>query len=122
MHRGMTPDAHSRHRYRLQLFEVKAGSDNAWFAAVENLRQLKLFLHSRETQLLFHSRCHELDLPQTLPVTAAALAPREFYTARGEKAESVAPAQKLLQRMRAEVGVDARLATWKSDKRVIEPL
>lgn len=106
--------------YRLQLVEVKSRSNNAWFAAVENLRQLRLLSDSPETRLLFHTRYPELDLPQALPVTALVLAPLEFYVAAGQKAESVAPAKKLLETMCAEAKVDARLAIWNPDKRTID--
>jgi len=104
--------------YRLLLVEVKTGSDNAWFAVVENLRQLRLFSESVETQQLFHQRCPELNLPQSLPVTAVVLAPESFYLAKGAKAASVAPAEKLLRRMHDEAGVEGQLATW---QRTIEP-
>lgn len=107
--------------YRLLLVEVKTRSNNAWFAVVENLRQLRLFSESPETQVLFHERCLELGLPQSLPVTAVVLAPHSFYTARGAKAESVAPVEKLLRRMRDAAGVDVQLATWESNERAIEP-
>ena len=78
--------------------------NHAWFAAVENLRQLKLFKQSLETQLLFRRRCPELDLPERLPVTAVVLAPPSFYVANGRRAEAVAPAERLLGRMRDEAG------------------
>ncbi len=99
--------------YRLLLVEVKANSNNAWFAVVENLRQLRLFSESEETQRIFHDhRLPSLDLPQPLPVTGVVLAPEGFYTAPGAKAASVSPAQRLLSGMRAETGVDIRLASW----------
>lgn len=108
--------------YRLHLVEVKVRSNNAWFAAIENLRQLRLFSESRKAQRLFHARRPELMLPGSLAVTAVVLAPAEFYGARGQKAEAVAPAQALLASLRAEEAVDARLATWESDHRVIKPV
>ena len=110
------------HEYRLLLVEVKTGSNHAWFAAVENLRQLKLFKQSPETQLLFRRRCPEMDLPERLPVTAVVLAPPRFYVANGRRAESVAPAERLLERMRDEADADVRLATWELRDRTIVPL
>lgn len=110
------------HEYRLLLVEVKTTSNHAWFAAVENLRQLKLFKRSLETQSLFHRRCPDLDLPERLPVTAVVLAPSSFYVASGRKAESVAPAERLLERMRKEASADVRLATWDPRERTIMPL
>src|SRR6202041_3212732 len=55
--------------YRLILGEVKTTDEHAWFATVENLRQLRLMLDSAEAQRLFRRRMPELSLPQTLPVT-----------------------------------------------------
>ena len=40
-------------RHRLELVEVKATSNNAWFASIENLRQLRLFKESTESRTLF---------------------------------------------------------------------
>ena len=111
------------HAYRLQLIEVKVTSDNAWFAAVENLRQLKLFLASPEARRLFHERCPTLGLGQELEdVMGVVLAPRahEFYEAPVKRRDSVAPARRLLKRLRDETGVDTRLATWDPHERVIE--
>jgi hypothetical protein len=61
-------------------------------------------------------------LPERLPTTALVLAPSAFYTDRGQKKAAVAPAQKLLQRMRAESGLDMRLSEWDPERRAIEPL
>jgi hypothetical protein len=108
--------------HRLQLVEVKDSSNHAWYAVIENFRALKLFSKSEVPQRLFHERRPELELPERLPVTAVTLAPRAFYASRGRRAESVAPAVRLLERMRAECGVDAVLATWDRVSRLIEPL
>lgn len=109
-------------KYQRLLVEVKAKSNNAWYGVVENLRQLKLFRESEEAQGLFQVRCKELALPASLPVAAVTLAPRDFYSARGAKGNSVAPAQELLVTMWAECGVEALLATWDPSQRVIEVL
>lgn len=106
--------------YTHQLIEVKTTSNNAWYAAVQNLRQLKLFSESREAQL-FHKRWPELELPHVLPVTGVVLAPLAFYMAPNKKAEAVVPAQTLLQHMRVEAKVDVQLTTWDSEQRVITP-
>jgi len=98
--------------YNLFLVEAKVASDNAWYATVENLRQLRLFLEADEMRRLFHVRQPELDLPESLPVTGVVLAPEDFYTARGQKRESVVPAQRLLERMRADFDLDVQLAVW----------
>jgi hypothetical protein len=106
--------------YRLLLVEAKHKSGNAWYAAVENLRQMKLFSESVEIRSLFHTRRRELNLPDPLSATAVVLARRDFYTAGGQKALAVAPAQELLRRMNADFSVDAQLATWDSARRVIK--
>jgi pimeloyl-ACP methyl ester carboxylesterase len=42
----------------------------------------------------------------------AVLAPHQFYSSRGKKANSVEPALKLLARFTSEFNVDVRLAVW----------
>ena len=105
--------------YRVLLVEVKTSSNNAWYAAVENLRQLKLFTQSPPAQGLFYERKNP-GLPQALDTTAVVLAPIDFYTAAGAKDAAVSPAAKLFERMREETGFDARLATWDSHRRAVE--
>jgi hypothetical protein len=106
---------------RLLLIEVKVVSNNAWYAAVENLRQLKLFLHSASPRDVFHHRLPELSLPDDLHTTAVVLAPRDFYTAAGAKSAAVGPATRLLQRMSGvHDEADAVLATWDPASRAIE--
>jgi hypothetical protein len=104
----------------LLLVEVKVESNNAWYAAVENLRQMKLFLSSATPRAVFHTRLPELGLPDDLPTTAVVLAPLSFYTAPGKKSAAVAPARRLLQRMSHETRLDAVLATWDPESRAIE--
>ena len=107
--------------YRLQLVEVKATSDNPWFAAVENLRQMRLFRES-PIQSLFRDRCSAPDLGEELRVTGIVLAPNEFYEKPVKRRDSVAPAQELLDRMNRKPDVDMRLATWNANFREIESL
>lgn len=108
--------------YEILLVEVKRDAQNAWYAAVENLRQMKLLASGTTTRRLFHARRADLQLPDALPMTAVVLAPRDFYTAPGAKAATVAPAEELLERMRTAARVDASLATWDPVERVIAPL
>jgi len=98
--------------HRLFLCEVKAESNNAWYAAVENLRQLRLLMSSPESRGVFFHRCPTFSLPADIPVTALVLAPYLFYSSRGKKANSVEPALKLLARFTSEFNVDVRLAVW----------
>jgi hypothetical protein len=107
--------------FRLLLVEVKVESNNAWYAAVENLRQLKLFLHSTSPRDVFQHRLHELSIPDKLTTTAVVLAPREFYRAAGAKCAAVGPATRLLQKMSENhPEISAVLATWDPVSRTIE--
>jgi hypothetical protein len=72
-------------KYRLELVEVKISSNNAWYAAIENLRQLRLLGQSPETRRLFHCRRPDLKLSPELPASGLVLAPEAFFTARGQK-------------------------------------
>ena len=100
--------------YRLFLCEVKADADNAWFAAVESLRQLKLLMSSSEPLGVFAHRTPSLCLPSEIPVTAIVLAPRSFYESPGKKGNAGKPALKLLARFTSEFGVNVRFAVWDS--------
>lgn len=101
--------------HRLFLCEVKEKSNNAWYAAVENLRQLRLFISSPEAGRVFFHRCPTLSCPADAPVTGIVLAPSLFYTSPGQKANSVAPALQLLARFNSEFKVDVCLAVWDSE-------
>lgn len=109
-------------RYRQALVEVKAQSNHPWYAAVELLRQLRLFVESPAAQQLFERRRPEVRLAPPLPVTAAVLAPAAFYRAPGRNRAGVRPTEVLLERMRATVGVDVRLTAWDPKARVIAEL
>ena len=100
--------------YRLFICEVKAASDNAWYATIESLRQLRLLMSSPESLRLFACRSPSLCLSSDMPVTALVVAPHSFYSSPGKKANSVEPALKLLDRFKSEFGIDARLAVWDS--------
>jgi hypothetical protein len=104
-------------RYRQALVEVKVESNHPWYAAVEGLRQLRLL--SENDPRLFHARRPDLDLPARLPTTLVILAPEAFYSARGRNLASMRPTRTLLERMRADEAVDARLATWDRTARVV---
>src|SRR4051812_794246 len=43
-------------KYSILVVEVKESSNNAWYAAVENLLQLRLTLESPEPRLVFYRR------------------------------------------------------------------
>jgi hypothetical protein len=98
------------------LVEVKDGRDTAWYAAVENLRQLRLFVDSRAAQEIFVDRGTATAPP---PVRAVVLAPPAYYTAAGAKAAAVDPARRLLEAFTAHTGIPAGLATWDPTLRTI---
>jgi hypothetical protein len=101
--------------HRLFLCEVKADCNDAWYAAVESLRQMRLLMSSPESLRVFIRRNPSLSLSPEIPVTGLVLAPPSFYSARGKKANAVGPALRLLARFGSDLGVDARLAVWDSE-------
>ncbi len=101
---------------------MKDGSNNAWYAAVESLRQARLFDASEATRTLFRERHPEMGLPKKLPMTPLVLAPQIFYSAKGQKAQSVAPTLRLLRMFQNELGETAQLAVWDTDARAIHAM
>lgn len=85
--------------HRAFLLEVKSTSNDAWYAVVENLRQLRLFIESTEARRIFQQRAAVKDLPKRLPMTAGVLAPRAFYTAPKKKLNATTYARKLIDAM-----------------------
>jgi len=108
--------------YALHVLEVKVSDKNPWYAAVESLRQLKLFSESASAKGVFQKRQRHLNLPLEMQITGIVLARRAYYETRWQKANSVEPAQRLLRRIGNETGITALLATWDSTLRAIEPL
>jgi hypothetical protein len=111
--------AESDSTFRLYLCEVKDQSNDPWYASVESLRQLRLFVESAEARQIFAHRGQVAHLPQEIAVTALVLAPESFYTARGKKRNAVAPVCDLISRFRSELDVDLRLSVWDSAESAI---
>jgi hypothetical protein len=105
--------------HRLALLEVKYSADNPWYAAVENLLQVKLLSANREQRRLFHARRGVASLDEDLPVAGLVVAPLEYYESPGQKSLAVQPAQQLHDRFRHELGVDLHLATWDAFARTV---
>ena len=105
--------------YGLVVAEVKHSANNAWFAAVENLRQLKLLTSGEDAGQLFWRRNPVLGLPANLPITGLVVAPCSFYSQPGRKANSIVAARMLINRTRAEADVDIRLSVWDTQHRTI---
>lgn len=106
--------------YRLALCEVKATADHPWFAAVELLRQMRLFLSSHSAQSLMTELGHLPVETANVTMTGLVVAPNDYYSAQGKKANAVAPARMLLSRMRQRYNVDVRLAVWDTEGNSIE--
>lgn len=106
-------------QHELLLVEAKTTSNTAWYAVVENLRQLKLYQLSVTAQSIFTRR--QPGLPETIPTTGLVLAPDEFYSARGAKRNAVAPARRLIQAMQTTHDINCRLATWDHGTQTISP-
>jgi hypothetical protein len=98
--------------YRLALCELKDGADNAWFAAVELLRQMRLFLSGPSAQSLMTELGHLPADAANVTMTGLVVAPSGYYAARGKKGNAVALAHTLLRRMRQHHNVDVHLAIW----------
>jgi hypothetical protein len=104
---------------RLAVIEVKYDADNPWYAAVENLLQVKLLSANREQRRLFHTRWCVTLLDEDLPVVGLVVAPLEYYRSRGQKSLAVEPAQRLHDRFRHVLGIDLHLAAWNAIARTV---
>ena len=91
--------------HRALLVEVKVAANTPWFAAVENLRQLRLYISSPAAQRILRKRRPSAALPDPLPVSGVVLAPSAYYATPVQKAASVEPAGALLARARANLDV-----------------
>ncbi len=102
------------------LVEVKTTANNAWYATIESLRQLKLFLNSPAAQQIFAGRQRDIGGP--LPIQAAVLAPPAFYSAPVAKQRSVKLTRQLITTFGDTLDVMVRLATWDPAERAITDL
>ena len=104
--------------------EIKAQYNNPWYAAVENLRQLKLFIGNLENNLnvIRKKRADEILIDFSHPV-GIVIAEPDYYGHRGQKNNSVEPTLNMLRRLQVSPqGKDARviLATWDKKTNHIE--
>ncbi|MBF0185957.1 MAG: hypothetical protein HQM06_16430 [Magnetococcales bacterium] len=109
-------------QYVMAVCEVKATANNAWFAAVENLRQLRLFSVSESARSLFHQRNQQLTLPSTLPFIACVIAPEEFYCHVGQKNNARLEVIRLLDRFAIMTGYTALLTVLDSSHKRVKML
>lgn len=106
--------------HKLALLEIKDSANNPWYAAVENLLQMKLLSENPVQQRLFHERGVALSA-EALPVVGLVVAPEAYYHAPGQKGLAVPHAQLLCDRFLSELGVELRLAVWDAPSRAVKP-
>ncbi len=114
--------AESDSAFHLYLCEVKDQSNDPWYAAVESLRELRLFVESPQAKQIFSHRGQIAPLLEEIAVTALVLAPESFYTAHGKKRNAIAPVRHLISRFQSDLDVDLRLSVWDSAVSAIRPL
>jgi hypothetical protein len=100
--------------------EVKANKANAWWATVENLRQLRLLSEAAFVSDVFERRNSRIgSLSGQAPVVGMVIAPREWYLAYGKKANSVQYARKLIHAIGGHCKL--HLTVWdREQKRITE--
>ena len=98
--------------YRMFLCEVKDRANDPWYAAVECLRQLRLFLENAESRNVFAHRKSVCGVLAETPVTGLVVAPINYYSRRGRGHNAVQLTFELLERFALEFGVDVRLSVW----------
>jgi hypothetical protein len=106
--------------YHLVVCEVKDSSNTCWYAAIESLRQLKLLNLNTAAHQLFHCRNSHLSLPAGIPIIGLVVAPERYYSRPGQNSNSLRHTIALLRDFTAKTGIDAHLATWDSNSKIIE--
>jgi hypothetical protein len=96
--------------------EVKSRADNAWFAVVENLRQLKLVRESAWVTEFCETRVGQL----TSPLTGVVITLEAYYTSDGQKAGCIHTVRCLMSRLAANGLPLVQLATWDRDRAAVE--
>lgn len=109
--------------------EVKAESNHAWYAVVENLLQLRLAHENPEVATVFDRRREALALTHEMNPRALrglVLAPQPFYASRSkresQKGNAVPPARRLCAAFAEQLGVTVELGVWDAPTRTISLL
>jgi len=105
--------------YHLVICEVKLSDKTCWYAAIENLRQLKLLHLSTAARQLFHHRTPHLSLPAEIPIIGLVVAPEQYYTQAEQKGNALPHTITLLGDFTAKTRIEAHLAVWDANLRVI---
>lgn len=95
---------------RLYLAEVKAMANTPWYAIIELLRQMRLLTASSHATDYFRRK--DDTVPSGLPLTGLVVAPPQYFTAPGQRRNSVGPAQHLVDAVGANTDLNACMATW----------
>lgn len=98
--------------------EVKVGSNNPWYALVENLRQLRLLYAGQAAQSFFSNRRDKAGA-LTSTFGAMVIAPREYYEKEGQKGNSMKHALSLISAFRKQLKVDLSLVQWDPGARTL---
>jgi hypothetical protein len=93
----------------LLVSDVKKTDGTPWTALVQNLRQLRLFTANPACAALFNKRGVKANVVQTC---GGVIAPKTFYSSRGQKADSLPYARKLSESMLREHKVKTELLVW----------
>jgi hypothetical protein len=96
--------------------EVKHAANNAWYAAVENLRQLKL-AHESEWVSQF---CENRVGPLAASLNGLVVAPESFYASDGQKRGCLHAVGLLAARLLKDGKPLVQLATWHSARQAVE--
>lgn len=106
----------------LFLVEIKTRTNNPWYAAVENLRQLKLLSQNQEGYwrqvwekwgTFIQSRVPGVTAFPLPTATGLVLAPPSFYSARGQKANAAPIASQLAKELeRQDPPVHLQFGEW----------
>jgi hypothetical protein len=89
--------------------DVKVTDGNPWTALVQNLRQLRLFTANLECARLFNRRGVTANM---VHICGGVIAPKTFYSKRGQKANTLPCARRLSESMLRAHKVRAELLVW----------
>jgi hypothetical protein len=93
----------------LLVSDVKKTDGNAWAALVQNLRQLRLLTANPACASIFTKRGVKANVVQ---ICGGVIAPKMFYSSRGQKTDSVPHARELSESMLRAHKVKTELLVW----------
>jgi len=104
----------------IMVIEAKDKANNAWYAAVENLHQLKLFDANRRTNLEFLKNKVSDCVQGELAITGLVIAPPDFFEHKGQKGNATQPAKNLVAAFQRKLGVRVLFGKLHEDSSRIE--